>query len=74
MANAAMRSEAAEATSGQVWPGFFSASLADADPEVAAVENHVLAVLAGETVYEIDAATMRITAPNGVDGLGFTAR
>ncbi|MGW0016705.1 META domain-containing protein [Rhodococcus sp. NPDC003382] len=44
------------------------------DPEVAAVENHVLAVLAGETVYEIDAATMRITAPNGVDGLGFTAR
>ena len=44
------------------------------DPEVTAIENHVLAVLAGETTYEIDAATMRITAPNGVDGLGFTAR
>jgi heat shock protein HslJ len=44
------------------------------DAEVTAVENHVLAVLAGETTYEIDAATMRITAPNGVDGLGFTAR
>ncbi|WP_068156581.1 META domain-containing protein [Rhodococcus phenolicus] len=44
------------------------------DPEVAAIENHVLAVLAGETTYEIDGATMRITAPNGADGLGFTAR
>ncbi|MFZ2528576.1 MAG: META domain-containing protein [Rhodococcus sp. (in: high G+C Gram-positive bacteria)] len=48
--------------------------MACTDPEVAEIESHILAVLNGETTYAIDASTLRITAPNGVDGLGFTAR
>ncbi|MCK0091007.1 META domain-containing protein [Rhodococcus sp. F64268] len=44
------------------------------DPELTEIENHVLAVLSGETTYVIDGAEMTLTASNGVDGLGYRAR
>jgi heat shock protein HslJ len=42
-------------------------------PEAAEVERHILAVLAGEATYAIDAATLTVTASDGVTGLEFTA-
>jgi heat shock protein HslJ len=44
------------------------------DPELTEIENHVLAVLSGETTYVVDGTEMTLTASNGVDGLGYTAR
>ncbi|MCD2116955.1 MULTISPECIES: META domain-containing protein [Rhodococcus] len=45
-----------------------------ADPELADIETHVLNVLAGETTYIVQGSSMTLTAPNGTDGLEFTAR
>ncbi|APE09864.1 META domain-containing protein [Rhodococcus pyridinivorans] len=45
-----------------------------ADPEVTTIETHILEVLAGETTYSIEGSSMTLTAPNGTDGLEFTAR
>ena len=57
MASASMRSEATETTPGQAWPGFFSATLAEADPEVAAAvaaelgrEQHEIELIASENI------------------------
>lgn len=44
------------------------------DPDTAEIEQHILAVLAGEATYVVDGPTMILTAANGVDGLGLTAR
>jgi heat shock protein HslJ len=44
------------------------------DPELTEIENHVLAVLSGETGYVLDGTEMTLTASNGVDGLGYRAR
>ncbi|MEE2031192.1 META domain-containing protein [Rhodococcus chondri] len=43
------------------------------NPESADVERHVLGVLAGETTYAIDAATLTVTAADGITGIEFTA-
>ncbi|TCN57016.1 heat shock protein HslJ [Rhodococcus sp. SMB37] len=48
--------------------------VACADPALAQIENHVLAVLSGETTYTVDGSEMTLTASNGVDGLGYRAR
>ncbi len=57
MANAAMRSGAAAETTEQRWPGFFSASLAEVDPELAAAvkaelgrEQHEIELIASENI------------------------
>ena len=58
MANAAMTSGAAvETTTEQRWPGFFSASLAEVDPEIAAAveaelgrEQHEIELIASENI------------------------
>ncbi|MEU5843362.1 META domain-containing protein [Rhodococcus sp. NPDC047139] len=44
------------------------------DPEATGIETHILEVLTGETTYRVDGSSMSLTAPNGVDGLDFTAR
>ena len=57
MANAAMRSGAAEETTEQRWPGFFSASLAHTDPDLAAAvdaelgrQQHEIELIASENI------------------------
>ena len=57
MANAAMRSGAAEETTEQRWPGFFSAALADTDPDLAAAvqaelgrQQHEIELIASENI------------------------
>ena len=56
MTNAAMRSEETEATTGP-WPGFFSATLAESDPDTAAAvnaelgrEQHEIELIASENI------------------------
>lgn len=44
------------------------------DPELADIESAVLAVLSGEVRYTVEGAQMRLTAADGVTGLGYTAR
>lgn len=44
------------------------------DPETAAIERHILSVLAGETTYTVDGTEMTLTAADGANGLGLTAR
>lgn len=44
------------------------------DAELARIESAVLAVLSGEVRYAVEGARMRLTAADGVTGLGYTAR
>ncbi|NGP04088.1 META domain-containing protein [Rhodococcus sp. 14C212] len=44
------------------------------DPELARIESAVLGVLSGEVRYAVEGAAMRLTAADGVTGLGYTAR
>src|SRR3954462_580772 len=57
MANAAMRSGAAAETTEERWPGFFTTSLAEVDPEVSAAikaelgrEQHEIELIASENI------------------------
>ncbi len=65
----------AEVGDGTITFGALATTLAACiDPETTEIERHILGVLAGETTYVVDGPTMTLTAEDGTNGLGLTAR